>query len=125
MSLNTFTKLFLLCLITSCACKLISFGGWEKDSFARDDLSLDRSRSMAMKQFLFNNSIDGLRVHFDKQPISNSVLIGNISIIENGRNRKATLQIKSDNVYQYKKALLDIVVVDIIMLIIIGYVFKY
>ena len=70
---------------------------------------------MAMKQFLFNNSIDGLRVHFDKQPISNSDLIGNISIIENGRNRKATLQIKSDNVYQYKKALLAVMVVDIIL----------
>ena len=57
MSLNTFTKLFLLCLITSCACKLISFGGWEKDSFARDDLSLDRSRSMAVKQYLKDNNL--------------------------------------------------------------------
>lgn len=68
-----------------------------------------------MKQFLFDNSIDGLRVHFDRRTISNSDLIGNISIIENGRNRKATIQIKSDNVKQYKKTLLAVMVGDIIL----------
>lgn len=68
-----------------------------------------------MKQFLFDNSIDGLRVHFDRQPISNCDLIGNISIIENGKIQKATLQIKSDNVYQYKKALLAVMVGDLIV----------
>lgn len=73
---------------------------------------------LAMKQFLFDNSIDGLRVHFDRQPISNSDLIGNICIIENGNKyRKATVQIKikSDNVYQYKKKILAVMVGDIIL----------
>lgn len=68
-----------------------------------------------MKQFLFDNSIDGLRVHFDRQSISNSDLIGNIRIIENGRNRKATIQIKSDNAYQCKNSLLCVMVGDIIL----------
>lgn len=65
MQLNIFTKFFLLCLITSCTCKLISIGGWKKDSFARDDLSLDRSRSTAMKQYLkeYNLSEDDIIFH--------------------------------------------------------------
>lgn len=66
-----------------------------------------------MKQFLFDNNIDGLRVHFDRRPISNSDLIGNISIIENGKIQKATVQIKSDDASKYMNNLLAVMVGDL------------
>ena len=95
MSLNTFTKLFLLCLITSCTCKLISFGGWEKDSFARDDLSLDRSRSMAMKQYLKENNLSGDDVLFHPLGVYKQLTNGlNYKIIlacQNQTTKKVTI----------------------------------
>lgn len=68
-----------------------------------------------MSEYVFNVSLDGLTVYFDRQKISKCDLIDNISIIENGKIQKATVQIKRDDAYRYMNNILAVMVGDLIV----------
>lgn len=77
-------SLFLTCLSTK------PLGTWEKDTFARDDLYLDRSRSKAQEEYLQNMNLKSEDIDFYPFSVYKQLVNGiNFKIFLGAQNRKS------------------------------------